>query len=585
MQRWQKIVALVVRWSQFWPGVGASARAAERDGRTPASDQGRDRLLAHGPARRLRRRVHPGPALRARVRDEGHEQGQRPHDRADARRRRHRSGEGRRGGQGPDRQGLQDHRRQRLVGRRAADGAARRAEQGPLHLRPGGDRRDHRASTSTRSAPAARRYQDVDSRRARSSAAASARRSSSSRRTPRSARATSRPSTRSSARQGHTVGRMLVPLSAQDFTPFAQQVKQQNPDLLFVAWAGTTAPAMWRALEQQGVFGVVDKIVTGPRRAGDVADVRRRSPRRSTSSRTTSTRRRRTRSTTSSSRSMRKRSQVPDLFTPDGFVAGQMIVPALDEGPSDDVDKMISRARGLELRRPEGAADDPRVGPRACSSRCSRSSWSRRTAKWQRRCRRSRSAPGTRRAAGEDVTARRPDQRGSWPSAPILATRNLGLDIGGATIVADVSLEVRAGEFVGIIGPNGAGKTTLFNLLSGLDPPDGRARRARRAATSRATPPYRRTQAGLGRTFQVSSVFPLLSVARERAARRGGRARRHAADLAPARARSATRSSGRAEALGARRARRPRRAGPPGCSRTATSASSSSRCCSPATRT
>ena len=53
-------------------------------------------------------------------------------------------------------------------------------------------------------------------------------------------------------------------------------------------------------------------------------------------------------------------------------------------------------------------------------------------------------------------------------TAPILATRNLGLDIGGARIVADVSLEVRAGELVGIIGPNGAGKTTLFNLLSGL---------------------------------------------------------------------------------------------------------------------
>ncbi|MGH3128705.1 MAG: ATP-binding cassette domain-containing protein, partial [Gaiellaceae bacterium] len=52
--------------------------------------------------------------------------------------------------------------------------------------------------------------------------------------------------------------------------------------------------------------------------------------------------------------------------------------------------------------------------------------------------------------------------------APILATRGLGLDIGGARIVADVSLEVRAGELVGIIGPNGAGKTTLFNLFSGL---------------------------------------------------------------------------------------------------------------------
>jgi branched-chain amino acid transport system ATP-binding protein len=96
-------------------------------------------------------------------------------------------------------------------------------------------------------------------------------------------------------------------------------------------------------------------------------------------------------------------------------------------------------------------------------------------------------------------------------SAPILATRNLGLDIGGAKIVADVSLEVRAGEFVGIIGPNGAGKTTLFNLLSGLlRPTAGSVELHGRDVT--AAPPYRRTRAGLGRTFQVSSVFPLLAV-------------------------------------------------------------------------
>jgi len=93
--------------------------------------------------------------------------------------------------------------------------------------------------------------------------------------------------------------------------------------------------------------------------------------------------------------------------------------------------------------------------------------------------------------------------------APILATRSLGLDIGGARIVADVSLEVSAGEFVGIIGPNGAGKTTLFNLLSGLlRPTAGSVELRGRDITS--SPPYRRTRAGLGRTFQVSSVFPLL---------------------------------------------------------------------------
>ncbi len=95
---------------------------------------------------------------------------------------------------------------------------------------------------------------------------------------------------------------------------------------------------------------------------------------------------------------------------------------------------------------------------------------------------------------------------------PILATRDLGLDIGGAQIVADVSLEVTEGEFIGIIGPNGAGKTTLFNLLSGLATPTaGTVELDGRDITGDA--PYRRTRAGLGRTFQVSSVFPLLSVA------------------------------------------------------------------------
>ena len=96
-------------------------------------------------------------------------------------------------------------------------------------------------------------------------------------------------------------------------------------------------------------------------------------------------------------------------------------------------------------------------------------------------------------------------------AAPILATRGLGLDIGGATIVADVSLEVREGELLGIIGPNGAGKTSLFNLLSGLyRPTSGRVELDGHDVTGR--PPHRRAHDGLGRTFQISSVFPRLSV-------------------------------------------------------------------------
>jgi branched-chain amino acid transport system ATP-binding protein len=94
---------------------------------------------------------------------------------------------------------------------------------------------------------------------------------------------------------------------------------------------------------------------------------------------------------------------------------------------------------------------------------------------------------------------------------PVLATRDLGLTIGGAQIVAGVTLEVPAGELLGIIGPNGAGKTTLFNLLSGLyRPTTGRIELDGRDVTGE--PVAERTRAGLGRTFQVSSIFPLLSV-------------------------------------------------------------------------
>ena len=96
-------------------------------------------------------------------------------------------------------------------------------------------------------------------------------------------------------------------------------------------------------------------------------------------------------------------------------------------------------------------------------------------------------------------------------ASPILATRDLGLVIGGATIVTDVGLEVREGELLAVIGPNGAGKTTLFNLISGLvRPTSGSVELDGTDITGQ--PPFRRTRAGIGRTFQVSNVFPLLEV-------------------------------------------------------------------------
>src|SRR6185312_13895975 len=61
---------------------------------------------------------------------------------------------------------------------------------------------------------------------------------------------------------GATVSNIAVPGSATDFTPFAGQIKAAAPDLVFVAWAGSTASAMWQALEQQGVLASTT-VVTG----------------------------------------------------------------------------------------------------------------------------------------------------------------------------------------------------------------------------------------------------------------------------------------------------------------------------------
>ena len=88
------------------------------------------------------------------------------------------------------------------------------------------------------------------------------------------------------------------------------------------------------------------------RRGG--ATAMRRARRRSSSSRTTSPRRRRTRSTTGSSRRCASAARSPDIFTPDGFVAAQMLVPRDREGRRDDVGKMISALEGCQFLAPKG---------------------------------------------------------------------------------------------------------------------------------------------------------------------------------------------------------------------------------------
>lgn len=99
----------------------------------------------------------------------------------------------------------------------------------------------------------------------------------------------------------------------------------------------------------------------------------------------------------------------------------------------------------------------------------------------------------------------------STPVPSALRIEGLGLQIGGARILADVDLDIAPGSLVGVIGPNGAGKTTLFNVVSGIARPTSGRILMNGDDITRASV-AERARAGLGRTFQTSSLFPRLSV-------------------------------------------------------------------------
>ena len=244
-------------------------RGTERE----RADPDRHRLLANGCLCSVRRGIPLRSPLGPGLRNRRHGSGQRPQGRAHDRRRRDRHGQGRLRREGPDRPGVQDHRRKRVLWRSALasrplpsrtrsstspglrDGRGHGGQRVHLPLGPP----DLPGRQGLDGLPEGRRRQERRRLRPGHRFRAGQR---------------CRCQTSSSDLSGQKVDRVLVPASAQDFTPYAQQLRQKNPDLVFVAWAGTErAGDVDRArpagrLRHRGHHG------HRPRRAGDVADVR-----------------------------------------------------------------------------------------------------------------------------------------------------------------------------------------------------------------------------------------------------------------------------------------------------------------------
>ena len=130
----------------------------------------------------------------------------------------------------------------------------------------------------------------------------------------------------------------------------------------------------------------------------------------------------------------------------------------------------------------------------------------------------------------------------------MLKLENLSKSFGGVAATRDVTLDFPSGSFSAVIGPNGAGKTTLFNLITGRFAPDsGRIlldghdiARASRAEIVRR---------GVGRAFQVASLFPSLTVEEALAAAAHAHQRSERGKLVPFPAADARRHAGEVMAL------------------------------------
>ena len=170
--------------------------------------------------------------------------------------------------------------------------------------------------------------------------------------------------------QGRHGGLGAGPASATDLTPFATQAKNAKPDLLFVAWAGTTAASMWNALNQQGVLDSTTTSSPAWTRAsypvfaatgGKVSFLAHYVPDGTSND-----------GGQGDGRLLSAHGEQSDLFSPDGFTAAQMVVHAAENGGTD-VDDMVSPWRAGAS---PGSRARTRSAPRTtrCCSRCSRPS-------------------------------------------------------------------------------------------------------------------------------------------------------------------------------------------------------------------
>ena len=302
---------------------------------------------------------------------------------------------------------------------------------------------------------------------------------------------------------GETVADIFVPADTTDFVPYLKEILDTGADVLVQSWAGAGYRELFSQLRALGVFdrmkvtgGLGDREARhalGMDAVGMVgickySPILPHNPI----------------NNWLAEKHVERHGEPPDLFTGGGFAAGVALVEALKRTEGNpDAEALIPAMEGMSFEGPKGTytfrpQDHQALQPMYVVEMIPdpEHPWA---------------IPRLIQETAPEETAPPLVESAAGKQAYILETNRLRKEFGALVAVANVSIKVRPNTIHSIIGPNGAGKTTFFNLLSGnLEPTSGRVYFRGRDITR--MPLHRAAHLGIGRSFQITNIFPNLTV-------------------------------------------------------------------------
>ncbi|MEJ2735207.1 MAG: ABC transporter substrate-binding protein [Anaerolineae bacterium] len=302
---------------------------------------------------------------------------------------------------------------------------------------------------------------------------------------------------------GQTLADILLPPDTTDFRPYLQELLDTGAEVLVQSWSGAGYGPLFRQMRELGVSDRM-KITggLGEREARHalgldavgMVGICKYSyilPQNPINDWLTE-------------QHLERHGEPPDLFTGGGFAAGVALVEALKQtGGDPDADALIAAMEGLSFEGPKGSYTFRRQDHQALQPMYVVEMVPDPEQPW--------AIPKLIREVAPEETAPPLREAVSVTQDFIIETNRLRKEFGALVAVANVSVKVRPNTIHSIIGPNGAGKTTFFNLLSGtLEPTGGQVYYKSRDITH--MPLHRTAHLGIGRSFQITNIFPDLTV-------------------------------------------------------------------------